>query len=239
MKRIIVNKLNQFLSIFNISISKAGFDMLGRLKLLKKEKIQFNSVIDIGASNGKWSVDALNLFHNSKIIAIEPLIEREPSLKKLKNKFKNFDYVLTVAGDGTQNNIELSVTEDLDGSTISGNKGETRIVPSKSIDQIVIEKELKAPFFLKFDTHGFETSILNGAKHTLKNTEIILMETYNFKITEDTLLFHEMIEYLYQKGFRVFNIADPLNRPYDNTFWQVDIFFIKETNKYFKYNSYK
>ena len=239
MKRKIVNLFNRLLSVFNISIYKAGFDMLGSLRIVKNSGIHFNSIIDIGASDGKWSIYALNIFKNSKIIAIEPLIEREIALKKISKNHSNFDFVLAAAGDGQVNEIELTVTDDLDGSTIFGDIGLKRMVCIKTIDQVVHEKNLKSPFFLKFDTHGFEIPILDGAKNTLEKTEIIVMEAYNFRITEGTLLFHEMIEYIDKKGFRIFKIVDPMCRPADNVFWQLDLFFLRKDNDIFKKEVYK
>jgi hypothetical protein len=80
---------------------------------------------------------------------------------------------------------------------------------------------------------------LAGASKTLKETAIIIMEVYNFKITPNTLLFHEMIDYLFKEGFRVYDILDPIIRPFDNTFWQMDIIFVKKEYKNFSYLSYK
>lgn len=238
MKREIVNLINLLLSSIKILIYKAGFDMIGSLRRIEKTGIKFNSIIDIGASNGKWSIYALNIFKTPKIIAIEPLTENEIALKKISKKHSNFDYVLAAAGDGQVDEIELTVTANLVGSTISGKVGSKRIVPIKTIDQIVLEKNLLPPFFLKFDTHGFEIPILNGAKKTLEKTEIIVMEAYNFRITNDTLLFHEMIEFLDKKGFRIYNIVDPLYRPSDNVFWQLDLFFLRKDHEIFKNEMY-
>jgi FkbM family methyltransferase len=239
MKRKIANLLNVVLGYFNVELYKAGFDMVGNLKKIKQIGVEFNSLIDIGASDGKWSIYALRIFKTPKIVAVEPLFEREKSLKKLQNRFPNFEYELSAAGDGKISEIELTVTDDLDGSTIAGKIGTKRIVPLKSVDQIVSERNLKPPFFLKFDTHGFELPILEGAKNTLLHTEVIVMEAYNFRITNESLLFHEMISFMEEKGFRIYNIVDPLCRPLDNVFWQLDLFFLKKENEIFKSGKFK
>jgi hypothetical protein len=71
---------------------------------------------------------------------------------------------------------------------------------------------------LKFDTHGYELPILKGARQTLNKTSLIIMEAYNFKISDHALRFHEMCAYMECLGFRCFDIADPMLRDYDKSF---------------------
>ena len=57
--------------------------------------------------------------------------------------------------------------------------------------------------------------IFEGAAETLKQTELICVECYNFKIADPSIRFHEMIAYLEGKGFRVIDVCDALWRPGD------------------------
>ena len=133
----------------------------------------------------------------------------------------------------------LNVTNDLDGSTVDGNEnGENREVISRTIDSLVSEFKLEGGYIVKFDTHGFELPILNGMIMTLEKTEVIIMECYNFKITKNAILFHEMCIKLEEFGFRCFDISNPVLRPSDNSFWQIDILFCKKDNKIFDSVSY-
>jgi len=89
----------------------------------------------------------------------------------------------------------------------------------------VRERGLKPPYFIKLDTHGFEIPILEGAAESLGETELLQIECYNFPITTDSLKFHELVTYMESKGFGVVDMCDPIHRPLDDTFWQIDIFF--------------
>ena len=56
---------------------------------------------------------------------------------------------------------------------------------------------------------------------------------------ENALRFHEMCAKMENLGFRCYDIADPMLRDYDKSFWQVDLFFCRNNEKIFEYAYYK
>ena len=221
-------------------IKPDSFSMQASVQRILEHELPIRSVIDIGASNGIWSMAAMKTFPHASFLAIEPLAEREKELENFKQSHRNFDYALCAAGNVDGQQVTLNITDDLDGSTINGKNGSReRKVPVKTIDAIVAEKKLSGPFLLKFDTHGYEVPILNGAKETLEKTNIIIMEVYNFKFTEHALKFHEMCCHLEKLGFSCYDIADPMLRLYDKAFWQMDLLFCRNNSAIFSYSQYK
>ncbi|MVO78012.1 FkbM family methyltransferase [Sphingomonas sp. MAH-20] len=239
MKRFLLDLANSLLVPAGVQLYRRGFDMKSGLKMIANRQPGLATIIDMGAARGHWSAMALSTFPQARVIGVDPLREREPYLAQLKAANPRYDYVLAAAGTEDGGDIEISVTADLDGSTVHGAEGERRMIPVRSIDGIVREKQATGPFFLKFDTHGFERPILEGAGDTLAQTSYIVMETYNFRHTPDTLLFHEMIELLAAKGFRVLRLADPMVRPSDQALWQVDLFFARTDNPIFASETYR
>ncbi len=242
MKRTILRIVDSLLRPLGVKIVRSAqddFEMSAAIQRIRDHNIAIESVIDIGASDGTWSVGAMKFFPDASFVAIEPLRERELALEYLKRKNMNFDYVLCVAGDSNTNEVMLNVSDDLDGSTVDGTGGNLRLVPAKTIDVIVSEKQMEGPFLLKFDTHGYELPILVGARETLKNTNVIIMEVYNFKITDHAIRFHEMCSHMEKLGFRCYDIASPLLRAYDKSFWQMDIFFCRDDSDIFSYSRYR
>lgn len=239
MKRKLLGMANAAISPLGVQLYKCGMDMESVIGQLARRAAEVRTVVDIGASDGRWSKAAMRYFPQARFIAVDPLIEREPKLRKLKGTSSNFDYVLCVAGEKDSDTVSLTVGDDLDGSTVGGNEGVVRTVPSHSIDSIVAMKQCAGPFLLKFDTHGFEVPILNGAAKTLEFTNYIVMEVYNFRHTAGTLLFYEMCTLLDSLGFRCFNMADPMLRPLDGSLWQMDLFFAREDNEFFRDSRYQ
>lgn len=238
LKLTLLKTANAALKPFGVQLYKDGMDMESVLKLVARMPGQPATVIDIGASTGRWSDMAMAHFPRSRFIGVDPLSEREPALKRLKAKRPLFDYVLCVAGEKESDVVEMAVTGNLDGSTVGGKAEVMRKVPLHSVDAIVATKKCEGPFMLKFDTHGFEVPILKGAAKTLERTQYIVMEVYNFRHTEGTLIFHEMCTLLEGMGFRCFNLVDPMQRPLDRAFWQMDLFFARADNSIFSDNSY-
>jgi len=234
--------VNKGLSLIGLEIIRTSanrMEMFAALARVRQHEFPIKSVIDIGAAEGKWSAKAMAIFPDCRFLAIEPLEEQKAALDALKKRKQNFDYALCAAGEIDQSTAYLNVTADLDGSTIAGADGQARRIPVRTIDGLIAEKNLPGPYLIKFDTHGYEIPILNGAAKTLKNTEVIVMEAYNFQITPHALRFHEMCSRLEEIGFRCFDIADPIVRKYDKAFWQMDLFFSQKNNKIFTKNGYQ
>jgi FkbM family methyltransferase len=239
MKRTLLNIANAGLRPFGMQVYKDGMDMESVLRRLGKSVADIATVVDIGASNGRWSRMCMPFFPRANFIGIDPLAEREPFLKSLKERNPRFDYMLCAAGEEDDQRVTLSVSSDLDGSTVDGSGGEVREVSSWSIDGIMAMKQYKGPYLLKFDTHGAEVPILNGCTRTLEQTSYVVMEVYNYRHTPGTLLFHEMCNIMEKNGFRCFNMADPMQRLLDRSLWQMDFFFARSDDPVFASDSYR
>lgn len=246
MRRRIGQAANSLLAPLGVRIVRAksdtldvAFSMPSAIQRIAEHGIPITSIVDIGASDCKWSVDAMKTFPRAFFLAIEPLRERQDALETLKQKHANFDYVLCVAGDKDGEQVTLEVADDLDGSTVDGTGGIPRSVPVKTVDAIVLDKAPKGPFLLKLDTHGYEIPILSGAKDTLAKTNVVIMEVYNFKITDHALRFHEMCSHMERLGFRCYDIASPMLRLHDKAFWQMDVFFARSESGIFSYSQYR
>jgi FkbM family methyltransferase len=162
----------------------------------------------------------------------------EDKLKEFTMKYKNSDYILSVAGDGEG---ELFFDDgDLFGGLASHEKKYDNLVtvPMVRVDKCVSSLYLKGPFLIKLDTHGFEVPIFEGSENTLRETNLIVVEVYNFQIADKSLLFFEMCDYLYKKGFRSIGIVDILYRPKDGFLWQFDLIFARSSRKEFLDVSY-
>jgi FkbM family methyltransferase len=242
MKRMI----NHLLRLMGYRISKIQTDrhstqaMRSAVQRLS-EKYQINTIIDVGASNGIWSRSTMDFYPESKYLLVEANPVHAQALDAFSTEKPNAQFVLAAAGDKQGGSISFSFDKDDpyagQASYTPGKNSNT--IPETSIDFEVDARKMKGPYLMKLDTHGFELPIFNGASATLAKTEIIIVECYNFKISSECLLFYEMCEYLGARGFRCIDLVDPLWRPYDNAFWQMDLIFIRKDSPQFLYSNYK
>lgn len=214
------------------------FDMDGLLARAAARGVAPGTVIDIGASDGIWSLRAHRHFPRSRFLLFEPLAERQAALDRLHTKH-GFEIVAAAAG-AQSGSISFAVEAELDGSGVAqpGESG-TRQVALATIDASVEKRQLPGPYCLKLDTHGYELPVLAGATSVLAQTELLIIEAYNFTLSPGCLRFHELCAWLETRGFRCCDLADPMRRPRDGALWQMDLAFAPARSPLFAQNGYR
>jgi hypothetical protein len=114
----------------------------------------------------------------------------------------------------------------------------TRRLRGRLHDAQVAARDLRPPFLIKLDTHGFEMPILAGAEQTLEQTNVLVIEAYNFDIASSAVRFAELCARLEARGFRCVDLFDVMYRPADNALWQMDLIFIRADRPEFLSNAY-
>lgn len=224
---------------YSLNRIEGDFSMIGALKRCKSREIKINTVIDVGASDGRWSKKCMNFFPDARYLMFDALNTHEDNLTKFCAINNNAEFILAAAGDreGTTyfNNSSL-----YGGSLSNSSKGSNIIeVPVTTIDSQINNRNLKPPFLIKLDTHGFEVPILEGAKQTLIQTNLVIIEAYHFKLTDESLRFYEICKYMENLGFSPIDMADFMLRKCDNSFWQMDMFFVPSSREEFLYRNYQ
>lgn len=241
--------INKGLKVFGLELQKIAkqknntsdqvFTMSKAIERCINRGIKINTVIDIGASDGCWTIACLKNLPDAGYLLIEAQAPHRNDLENLHQKNKKIEYVIAAAGH-KEGHIYFE-NEGLFGGLASETPFEKNNieVPVITIDAEVEKRNLSGPFLIKLDTHGYEVPILEGAKNTLSKANLVIIETYNFQITNQSLKFYEMCSYMEKIGFYPIEMVDFMLRKYDGSFWQMDTFFIKKERKEFEYNAYE
>lgn len=230
---------NALLHPLGLHLARAdrAFEMEGLLARAAARGPEIATWIDVGASDGIWSLRARRHFPRAKFLLFEPLAEHAAALAALERSH-GFAHVAAAAG-AAPGEIAFAIDPQLDGSGVAapGATG-TRTVPAETIDRAVAARKLGGPFALKLDTHGYELPVLAGAARTLEAATLLVIEAYNFSLTPGCLRFHELCAWLEARGFRCCDLADAMRRPRDGTLWQMDLAFARADSPQFAANSY-
>lgn len=231
-----LKKFNLYYRPVNVEMP---FTMQGALDRCISRGIKINTVIDVGASNGCWSELCLKQLPKANYLLIEAQEPHKKELEVFIASHKSAEFVIAAAGN-RQGKIYFD-----NGGLFAGIASEEPLVtncievPVTTIDHEVKERKLSPPYCIKLDTHGFEVPILEGATETLKQTNLVIIETYNYQLTKDSLKYYQMNEYMEKLGFMSIEMVDLMLRKKDNSLWQMDIFYIPSNSKEFLDNTYE
>jgi len=199
---------------------------------------EIRTVIDVGASDGRWTAQTLDYFPEANYLLVEANPVHLDALKAFCASRPNVSFELTAASD-KDGHVNFDGRDPFGGTaepTDSEGAIQTR---AARLDSLVDRAEhLQGPYLLKLDTHGYEVPILEGATTILANAGLVVIETYIFRLSEEALLFDEMVALMRSKGFGVVDMSDPLWRPSDQCFWQMDLYFQPLSATVFQSNGY-
>lgn len=209
----------------------------GALARSTKRHQTVQTVIDVGASDGRWSRMCMRHFPNANYLLIEAQSGHMPGLERFSARYTKASYIIAAASSSV-GEIYFDSSELFGGLAFKTPRENSVSLPAVTVDSEVTTRNLEGPFLLKLDTHGFEVPILEGAKETLKNASLVIIEAYNFQLTTESLKFYEMCQYMENLGFRCLEVVDLMIRPKDGAFWQMDLIFAPANLPLFKDNAY-
>lgn len=195
--------INHILGRFGYHITKK-YDTYHLATMLKRiaqrTPIDIQTVIDVGASDGRWSEIVMPFYPHAKYLLVEANPYHQEKLKAFKSAHPTSDFVLAVAGDKL-GEIYFDAHDPFGGATSHTPKAGYITLPATTLDHEVRQRHLTAPYLIKLDVHGFEVPILRGASDILHHTNMLIIEAYNFTLETGALRFHELCAYLENQAF--------------------------------------
>lgn len=201
------------------------------LRRIAGRGLEINTVIDVGAAEGLWSTEAERQWPHARFHLIEAFDHWRPKLERLAAERPNYSVRFAAAGpaDGVTR-FASDPNNPSGGSAAHDASASTYVhVPMVSIDKEVQRFDLAGPYLIKLDTHGFERPIIEGARNTLRQTNLLINEFYNYQ-SEDRR-FPQMILFIESLGFGCIDLFELLSRAHDGTLWQFDAAFIPRAMK--------
>jgi FkbM family methyltransferase len=205
------------------------------LVLLRNKGFNPKTIIDCGAYVGRWTEMARKIFPDAAFLMLEANPAKERRLKEVKEAAPaTTRYAIAVIGAESRPSVKFyqmesgsSVFEEQ--SAVSRNVIES---PMRTLDEIVLEKNLSDVQFIKLDVQGYELEILKGASKSLETTLAVLMEVSFLQYNKGAPLFAEVIPFMNERGFVVYDIGSLVRWQGDDSLLQADLLFVRKDSPF-------
>ena len=166
-----------------------------------------NSVLDIGANIGEFSIFCNKIWPSSNILMIEGNDNCEDDLIK-----SNLPYKIKLLGD---DNRKVNFYINSNNSKCSG-CSYYKEVTNHYDNSLVVEKELvkldditSEKFdIIKIDTQGSELDIMKGGTNTINSAKYVILEIATKQYNYGSPLFDEVVSYMVSIGFENMDIIE-------------------------------
>jgi FkbM family methyltransferase len=203
---------------------------------LKQQGIHPQTIIDVGANVGQFTVAAAKLFPKLQIHSFEPQPEAVILLKKHVRKFKNITVYPLALGD-QEGEIPFHVNAySLSSSIIplaeahrlafpNAQEVKTISVNLSTLDKVFNAITLEPPVLLKLDVQGYESTTLRGGRDTLKRVDYVILEASFKPMYEGEMLFMDIVRLMAEYGFQFLRPVGWLSEPKTGEILQMDALF--------------
>jgi FkbM family methyltransferase len=211
-------------------------DVVRRMKLISAKQV--DTLLDVGANAGQYARLMRDYGFQGKIISFEPLSRAFKILSKFAARDpkwfvynfalgdKNSTSTINVAGNSFSSSL-LSMLPSHENAAPESKYVTQEQIEVKALDSIFDDLHVFGKVMMKIDVQGFEKSVIEGAKKTLENVDILQLEMSIIPLYESEIIYLDMIMYLKTLGFELFSLENGYADPYTGKLLQVDGIFEK------------
>ncbi len=208
------------------------------ISMLKTNKV--NLIFDVGANAGQFGVLLREIGFDGKIISFEPLSDAREILLNISKNDPLWQIALQTAIGEENGEIEIQIAGNSQSSSVL-DMLETHVraapdskyigkekVALRTLDSIASDyMDSNSIAFIKIDTQGYETQVMNGAKKLMNQIVGIQVEISLVPLYKGQFLFDEMIKKLKNYGFELWSISAVFSDPNTGQLLQVDATFFR------------
>ena len=222
--------LNSIARIFGARVVGANWGPLGVVAALRRAKARGFApagVIDVGASNGQWTRECRTVYPEAQYLLIDPLDANKSALAAMATDGTRLS-VWSGAIGGAPGSLMLNCHGDQ--SSFFPSKdflGSEKRVEVRTLDSFFPAGTTPSPLLIKADVQGYELEVLKGATRCLEKTELLVLELSFRRYYDGGALAHEVVSYLGDRNFCIYDICTYIQRPADNELVHADLMFVR------------
>lgn len=212
--RTVKKVIKRLFKILGLKISKASDNLPS---FLVHHKIEL--VFDIGANSGQYATAIRDEGYQGRIVSFEPLIGPYESLVKKSKNDPGWTIHKRCALGAKPGEAEINISQNSYSSSflpmlqthISAAPDSTYIGKSKveviTLDSVFdIYRKSNEKMFLKIDTQGFETEVLDGASKNLQNIFAVQLELSIVPLYDNQDIYKYFFTFFEENGFTLWSL---------------------------------
>ncbi len=207
-------------------------------KIIENPKV----IIDIGANYGTYSFFLSKLYPQARVFAFEPATSSYGILRKIIRKFKLQNVIPVKKGLGEKEEIKeivmpmhyTIIAYISDKNSKKNKEDESEEIEITTLDNFVKRNKIKNVNFIKCDVEGFELSVFNGARKTLKRFKPLVFVEIEERHTEKYGINpQQVLDFFKKLGYKSYSIKKDKIEKIDKIIPEkpLYIFSKKELNK--------
>ena len=237
-------------------LHRVGFE-LRRFSVEQSENARFismlrthnvNLIFDVGANAGQFGVLLREIGFDGKIISFEPLSDAREILLNISKHDPQWQIALQTAIGEENGEIEIQIAGNSQSSSVldmldthvraapdSKYIGKEKVA-LRTLDSIAPDyMDSNSISFIKIDTQGYETQVMNGTKKLMSQIVGLQVEISLVPLYKGQCLFDEMLKKLKNDGFELWSISTVFSDPNTAQVLQIDATFFRTPSN----NSYE
>jgi FkbM family methyltransferase len=201
-------------------------------------QLEIDTVLDIGANIGRFSVTSSAVFPNARIFGFEPLPHCFEQAKSLNANNKNVE-ILNYGLGKRDETIEINANSfspsssflpmtDSHTEAFPFTKSQEKLqVQVRRLDNVAPKLKLGRNMMVKIDVQGYEGDVISGGSDTIKAAKLIMAELSYEVLYAGQPLFAEVAAMLSNLGFKFVGTCAQMPHPKDGRFLDADCLFVK------------
>lgn len=200
-------------------------------------------LLDVGANVGQYALQARELGYEHLIVSFEALPDAHAKLKENARGDDKWVIAPCAALGGSAGTASINVAGNSQSSSLLPMRAEhvnaapdSRYVGTVQVDVRRLDEQCETlvpgntPVFLKIDTQGYEREVLKGATRLLPRVAGLQLELSLVPLYDGCPMMMDMVTYVQQLGFELFNLSPTFKDPRTGRLLQADGFFVRRSS---------
>jgi FkbM family methyltransferase len=185
------------------------------------------TVFDVGVGFGTHAL--YRAYPQAFYYLIDPTPESLFHMRRIAQRLDA--QILNLALGDRDGEVVLEIRSDIQGSTLFEECGpreilRTECVPLRRFDAVI--GSFDRPALCKIDVQGAEMLVLNGMGRRIQDIDAFILETSTIATVKGGPEICEVVQFMKDNGFVIFDIVGMKRRPLDGATAQLDMLFVAE-----------